>query len=234
MQLAGYPDWQRVQYAGGLQIANVTEDMSGGVNLGFFNVQAWATLLCSVNVNAGSSTYQVQFAWYTAGVGGAQIAVTNLVYTATNTGTMYVPVLGPWVFIQVTSSPTTDHTPVTVSIYTSANLLSGYDALDRSTPLASDVSAYGINQNKVVTTNRAYAGNAILFLDVQSQDLCTATIEFWNFAVTPAWVEMSGVRLSGASGDMTALVAIPACPIRLHVFNGPTAQNVGVALTATT
>lgn len=231
MPLTGYQDWQRVNYAAGLIVANWNAAVSATVNITALNIAAWTYINVQMFNPSGGPLLNVVFNWYSDATYSV-IVFTNTQTLSSNMNTGFcVPVMTPWLKIQLNPKATGNNTVITLNVYGADQYSTPYEFATFASPLVNASHALGISGTSSDFTFFNYFGNALLHVTTSSANPCAVDIGYLDYA-TNAYINYLHYDAVSLSAPLRELIAIVASQIRINLTNGGTAQTVVDTLVA--
>ena len=231
MPLTGYQDWQRVNFAAGLIVASWNAAVSATQVITALNVSSWTYLNFQLFNPSGGPLLSVGYQFFTDATFSVQTFAGNIVLSSNmNTG-FCIPVMTPWLKVNLTPKATGNNTVVTLNVYGANQYSTPYEFGTFSTPLSSGSHALGINGTSSDFTFFNYFGNALLHITTSSANPCACDIGYLDFT-TNAYINYLHYDAISLNAPLRELIAIPASQIRVNLTNGGVAQTVKFALVA--
>jgi hypothetical protein len=231
MPLTGYQDWQRVNFAAGLIVASWNAAVSATQNIRAINVSAWTYLNVQMFNPGGGPLLNVQLVWFADSAFSVQVYNQNIILSSNMNTAFCVPVVTPWVQINLVPKATGNNTTIVLNVYGSNQYSTCFEFGTFSNPLTAGAHALGINGVSNDFTSFNYFGNALLHVWTSSANPCAVDVGYLDFA-TNAYITYLHYDAVALGAPLRELITVPASQLRITLTNGGVAQTVTQSLTA--
>lgn len=227
----GYQDWGRYNVPSS---DNIFSEAPGPQTFWFgpaVDCSPWSWVMLAINNPDPGVIIGVTVSWagYTSII---EDLISESICIGGSTTAIYVmPTRGRTVQLQYSVLAGTPVNGVTYIFSGLSHLVSKYDIKQNVWILLSSNVAMGVNSTSVLNITPWYEGPITLTMSGQLGGAALATLSQYD-RISNSWVD---VGRYGVMGDTTAapyLISLGPAPARITVFNGPTAQNVRVFVTA--
>ncbi len=231
MPYSGYQDWERVNLASGYQLVNVNEAFAANTNLGAGNVQAWPFINFSMITPYGSDAYTINFVWttnatYTSVIFEQSFTVQSECYTAFS-----IPVLGPFLQIQVQPQAGGNATAVALTAYGAAQYASPFSFGLFDAPLISISIPFTASQVNTYYVYHTYPGSALLTCDSSVSQTMSVESDYYDIG-SNAWYRYYKASGNFSTNPLAFVIPLPGTQVRIAITNGAAGANINAALTA--
>lgn len=229
MPLTGYQDWQRVDFAAGQIVASLNQAVTANTAINCSNLSAWPFINFAFFAPPGADNYQIAFQWCIDNTYTTTVASDFMTINSDMSWELCIPVLTPYLQVQVNPKAGGNNTVVRMTVYGSLEYAESYNFYLFSTPMILDSSAYGINATKQFFTFNGTPFDAWLNIFCPTAAAADCFIDYFDFGAN-AYKTYYHVGKPALGVPLITRVPLIAAQARLNIVNGGTAQTITTSL----
>lgn len=223
MSTPGFPDFQRLQQSVGAEVLVCSQVVNATFTSPVLSMGAFGYVNMAAQLQGLADYYEVLLSWMTDRSGAQTVATQTIILVPSGNNAIQVPVITPWLQVQIRNWNGVDTAPITVSFYGTNAMSPNLSIADGFAPFIQFNGPIAAGVTDTVNASTLYSGPASWGVACGTTGAWHAHLDFYSVQ-TASWIIMFEVHSAQFGQNSVLDVRLPPVPVRMVIVNDGTAS----------